>query len=330
MADDIRDFVRAGGGYVGICAGEILAIEGVVDSPFFGHYEGLEIAPDVARESPQWVGGRNIRMTEAGARELGVSGDQRVLHWNGSILRYREAQPAGAEVFALFDGNGPDPERREHGEGLWRAEWNGQAAILVDYFGEGRVMLCAPHPEHPRDDGRYRKSRLIGNMVRWAFGVPAPEAVAVGREEILPRTRPVGGLEALSVHVGTAVSLEKLRIHLRSDRGTGVLGVYSDDDGRPGRLLAKTEPFDLLPEGGWVERSITPLDVDSGRTLWLAWSLEEGVRISVDRPVHSGDVGATRVAVAAGPAVPHLPDRFPPQHELRRELVSVSGIARPR
>jgi len=27
-----------------LCAGEILAIEGAVDSPFFGHYEGLEIA----------------------------------------------------------------------------------------------------------------------------------------------------------------------------------------------------------------------------------------------------------------------------------------------
>jgi hypothetical protein len=330
VAADIRDFVRNGGGYVGICAGEILAIEGVVDSPFFGHYEGLEIAPAVVRESPQWVGGRNIRLTETGARELGVSGDQRVLHWNGSILRYRGAPPVGSGVLAVFAGNGPDPERQEHGDDLWNANWNGQAAILSDVFGRGRVMLCAPHPEHPREDARYQKSRLIGNMVRWAYGAPATDVVAIGREEILPRTRVTAGVEALSAHIATAMQLETLRMHLRSDRGRGTLGVYSDEDGKPGRLLASTDPFVLLPDGGWIERPLRrPLDLSAGDTVWLAWRYEESVRIAVDLPEYPSDAGATRVAVAEGWDGEGLPAAFPPDHRLGRELVSVAGLARP-
>ena len=107
--EDLRSWVREGGGYVGICGGEIVAIEGKTDDPFFGSFHGLDIATNVYRVNPKWVGVRNIRMTEKGSRLLGLSGDQRVLHWNGSILGYHYSPTDGESVFAVYDGNGDDP-----------------------------------------------------------------------------------------------------------------------------------------------------------------------------------------------------------------------------
>ena len=66
--EEIRDWIRRGGGYVGICAGEILAIEGRVEGSFFGSFEGLEIAPRIERVNSRWVipfgsDSRRMRMT---------------------------------------------------------------------------------------------------------------------------------------------------------------------------------------------------------------------------------------------------------------------------
>ena len=164
---DVRAFVASGGGYVGICAGEILAIEGAVKDPFFGTYQGLEIAPAVERTQPEWVGSRNIRFSEEGSLALGLSGDQRVLHWNGSILRYRT--PAEGGVFATFDGNGADIEDPEHGRDWWQPAWADGAAIITDRFGGGRVLLSSPHPEHPRETP---DSRSPGSSGTWSDGPP--------------------------------------------------------------------------------------------------------------------------------------------------------------
>jgi glutamine amidotransferase-like uncharacterized protein len=325
--EDIRAFVRDGGGYVGICAGEILAIEGVVDDPFFGYYEGLEIAPNVTREQPEWVGSRNIRFTREGAEALGMAGDLRVLHWNGSILRYKSEPPGGKQILATFGGNQEDLENPAHGKDLWRTDWEGGGAIIGDFFGKGRVLLCSPHPEHPRGTARYQSPRLVGNMVRWAFRQSNAPAIAVGRDVVFPETRTVGGLEAVSTVVATDVRLEELSVYVRHGRGPGLLGLYSDEEGAPGELLAQSGTLLLRPEGGWVTGSLeNPVAVPAGRTIWLAWQFQETVSIAAEKPRYGGDTGDSTLLLSSASWTGALPQHFPKDAFAESALVSALAV----
>ncbi len=298
--DDVRAWVSDGGGYVGICGGEIVAIEGEVAGSFFGSYRGLEIAPNIERINPQWVGERNIRMTAEGTRALGMSGDQRMLHWNGSVMRYRNAPAGEAYVFAVYGGNGADAENPGHGQDRWNPEWNLSAAILGDTFGRGRLVLSGPHPEFPSEDGKFQKPRMLGAMVKWAAGDDSPVPFVIGREDRLPARKHSSGLSALSTVVTADCVIEELHIYIAGGEGRGVLGIYGDNDrGRPGALLASVEPFEIEEVNGWYRLPLKePLAVSKSTTLWLAWMFDRGAFLPADQGQHAGALGSSRMMIS--------------------------------
>lgn len=133
---EVQRFIRAGGGYVGICAGAYLACSK------FTWSLGLLDAQTV---SPKWrrgVGPVEIEFTAPGATMTGLPAERRsVKYANGPIIK-----PAGRtdlqpyEPLAIF--------RTE------LAENDTPVGAMVDTpalvrgrFGEGRVVISSPHPE---------------------------------------------------------------------------------------------------------------------------------------------------------------------------------------
>ncbi|MFM7207047.1 MAG: BPL-N domain-containing protein [Planctomycetaceae bacterium] len=148
----VRDFVRAGGGYVGICAGSYLASS---------HYEwSLGLINARVWDRAHWDRGGGevcLRMTDPGAELLGSSGTVPVHYNQGPLLvPDDEAHLPGYQVLASF-------ETEVATKGAQPGSMAGTHAIVRSLYGAGRVICYSPHPEvtgGPND--------LIASGVRWA------------------------------------------------------------------------------------------------------------------------------------------------------------------
>ena len=155
----IRDFVRGGGGYVGICAGSYLATT---------HYDwSLGLINAQVWDRAHWARGGGevaLRMSDAGWRLLGRGGSVAV-HYNQGPLLVPDDEPdlPGYEVLAVFE-----TEIAE--KGAPAGAMTGTHAIVRSTFGDGRVICYSPHPEVP--DG---PNSLIAAGVAWA-GKATPQS----------------------------------------------------------------------------------------------------------------------------------------------------------
>jgi len=133
---NVQQFVRDGGGYVGICAGAYLACAD------FGWGLGLLNAKAV---SPKWQRGTGpvqMEITSAGSEILDLNSEVKTVYYeNGPIF-----QPAGVEglseykTLALF--------RTELSEnGTPPGIMVDSPAIASGTYGNGRVIISSPHPE---------------------------------------------------------------------------------------------------------------------------------------------------------------------------------------
>ncbi len=331
IADDIRRWVSSGGGYVGICGGEIVAIEGSTENSFFGSFEGLQIAPHVYRINPRWVGERNVRMTDEGTLLLGLAGNQRMFHWNGSVLGYRNPPPFGERIFAVYADNEEDPENPAYGKDLWNPAWDGAAAILGDQFGEGRLILSGPHPEFPSEAGKFQKPRLIGAMVKWAHRDDSELPFVIGREDKLPRELVTSRLAAMSTLVTAASQLGTMSIYIKEGAGRGVLGVYSSRNGKPDRLLSQSSPFPLTGKSGWRDvKLLDPITISSGTGIWLAWMFDSPVALAADTKKNSGDLGGSSIVLSSSQWTKKasMPRVFPSGSSILQEIVALYALGR--
>lgn len=148
----IQDFVRAGGGYVGICAGSYLATT---------HYDwSLGLINAQVWDRAHWARGGGevtLRMSDAGGRLLGRGGSVDVHYNQGPLLvPDDEAGLPGYQVLATFE-----TEIAE--KGAPAGVMTGTHAIIRSTFGEGRVICYSPHPEV--SDG---PNSLVAAGVAWA------------------------------------------------------------------------------------------------------------------------------------------------------------------
>lgn len=133
----VRNFVREGGGYVGICAGAYLAS---AQYPW-----SLNLLDAKVVDTKHWkrgVGTVDIQLTPAGRELLRTSNGKFPIHYaNGPLLA-----PAGRpeiedyEEMAAFK-----TELAENGAP--NGVMIGTTAIARGRFGDGRVMCFSPHPE---------------------------------------------------------------------------------------------------------------------------------------------------------------------------------------
>lgn len=163
----IREFVRAGGGYVGICAGSYLASS---------HYDwSLGLINARVWDRAHWARGGgevSIRMSDAGWRLLGRGGSVPVRYNQGPLLvPDDESDLPGYEVLATFETAVAD-------KGAEPGSMVGTHAIVRSMYGQGRVICYSPHPEVAGGP-----NGIIVSGVRWAGeGRPGPADLKPGKK----------------------------------------------------------------------------------------------------------------------------------------------------
>ena len=139
--EDLKNFVKNGNGYVGICAGAYAASKHVD-----GEYDGWGIAPNINSKSVDYVGNLPVSMTSSGENILSLGDNVTMYHWNGPAMYKTDGSN---DSLAVYTAN-------ETGYGNY-------AAIATDTYGSGRVLLSGPHPELSPT-----KPEMLARMILWA------------------------------------------------------------------------------------------------------------------------------------------------------------------
>lgn len=156
--NNVREYVRGGGGYVGICAGAYLACSN------FKWSLGILNASTV---SSKWQRGQafvDLELTDEGRKITGdVKGTFKVRYHNGPIIKPAERTDIPAYTPVAFF-------RTEV------AEFGSPVGVMVNspsqamgIFGKGRVFISSPHPENTPG-----LEHFIPRGALWAAGVDVP------------------------------------------------------------------------------------------------------------------------------------------------------------
>jgi hypothetical protein len=159
--ENVREYVRGGGGYLGVCAGAYLACSN------FSWGLGILNAGTVSSKWQRGQGFMDIEVTDEGRKLLGdVKGTFKVRYHNGPIIK-----PAGRTDVPAYT-----PVAFFRSE---IAEYGSPAGVMVNSpsqamgtFGKGRVFISSPHPENTPG-----LENFIPRAVLWAGGAdPSPNA----------------------------------------------------------------------------------------------------------------------------------------------------------
>lgn len=135
--EKIREFLRKGGGYVGICAGAYLAAS---DRPFY-----LRIINARVVDREHWARGGGdvqIRFTDEGKLDLRQESPEVQIRYNQGPLLARDSQPDLPSYTELAVYETEIAEK-----GAPQGVMKGTSAMISAPFGNGRVFLSSPHPE---------------------------------------------------------------------------------------------------------------------------------------------------------------------------------------
>lgn len=177
--EKVRQFVDAGGGYIGICAGAYLAS---------ADYEwSLSILDAKVLDRSHWArgfGDVELKVHAGGLERLSFPSDQTTVYYHqGPLLApankpelddYEEWASFATEVTKAGVPGGVMP---------------GKTAIAAGRFGTGRVLAISPHPE--RTEGL---DSIIPSAVHWAAANSSPKAAAKDVEESDPIIFQIGDL----------------------------------------------------------------------------------------------------------------------------------------
>lgn len=155
---NVREYVRNGGGYVGICAGAYLACSN------FEWGLGILNASTVSAKWQRGSGYLDMELTPAGSGLLGdARGIFKVRYNNGPVIKPGESTELPAfTTLSLFRS-----EVAENGAPV--GVMVNSPAQVISAFGKGRVFISSPHPENTPG-----LEHLIPRAVLWASGVETP------------------------------------------------------------------------------------------------------------------------------------------------------------
>lgn len=152
---EVREFVRKGGGYVGICAGSYLASS---------HYDwSLDLINARVWDRSHWARGQGtvkLGITSPGQQVLQVDSTNVEVYYGQGPLLVPDNDPElpGYEVLARYETEVAE-------KGAQSGAMSGTHAIIRSVFGDGRVICFSPHPE--KSNG---PNGLMLHGVRWAAG----------------------------------------------------------------------------------------------------------------------------------------------------------------
>ena len=171
----VREFVKGGGGYLGVCGGAYLATS---------EYEwGLKIIDARTVDRKHWKRGKGkvkMELTKLGTAILGApSPAVDIIYANGPLLG-----PCGRddlddyEVLAHFRG---EINENNAPKGVML----NSPAMILGRFGAGRVILFSPHPEKTEALHGF-VHRAVDHIARRRAKLPASHPVSVGVGSNLP------------------------------------------------------------------------------------------------------------------------------------------------
>jgi len=228
----IRDFINAGGGYLGICGGGYFACDQVswrgqvLDMPL-NLFNGLGSGP--ITEIAPWLQYTMTSITMNGSHLINhyEPATESIVYYGGAAFYPYEGQQM--EVIGSYDG------------------YNNDTAILDFYFGNGRVLLCGPHPEieedSSRDDVTFADElfdlgtdwNVLWTGMDWLMGVPISEPPASLPPYIPEIDGPVSGepgTEYQYTFFTTDPELEEMYFYVDWGDGTdsGWIGLYDSGE----------------------------------------------------------------------------------------------------
>jgi len=151
--EEIKEFVRQGGGYLGICAGAYLAS---CDYPWALHILNARVL-----DKEHWDRGNaevEIALSQRGREVLGARHETVSIHYaQGPLLApaHHKGLP-GYETLATF-------RTQVAKNGAPRDVMPGATAVAAAEFGKGRVLCFSPHPEETEE-----LHKLLLRGIAWA------------------------------------------------------------------------------------------------------------------------------------------------------------------
>lgn len=179
--ESLRQFVRAGGSYVGTCAGayfasaQVFRNDSVMDRKYYlGIWPGCVIGTRVKKSRPTIAVGKRSPLLDYGLTSDQIQVDS-VFHNLGCYADVEHNWPDGTEILARFSVPATGP----------RHDLDGKPVIWAYKASEtsGRVVPCGSHPESITDGARLD---LMSAMVRYAIagnGTPKIKSTLVSGEQ---------------------------------------------------------------------------------------------------------------------------------------------------
>lgn len=153
----LREYITAGGGYIGVCAGAYFAGSGL------GHYLH---AIDLRHSQPWRRGGGmiEIELTPEGKALFGNDATVLKTRFNNGPVFLPEDQDGGGDpnfvTLATFKTPSTD------NSGVVREEMVGQSAIGSLTYGDGRMLIISPHPE-----SHVEHHAFVARAIKWTMGL---------------------------------------------------------------------------------------------------------------------------------------------------------------
>jgi len=155
--NNIREYVRGGGGYFGICAGAYLACSN------FSWGLGLLNASTVSNQWRRGKGFVDVELADPGRKVFGdLKGTFKIRYGNGPIIKPGDLTDVPAYTPLSFYRT----ELAENGTPV--GIMIDSPAQAIGNFGKGRVFVSSPHAENTPGLGN-----VIPRAVLWASGVDA-------------------------------------------------------------------------------------------------------------------------------------------------------------
>lgn len=215
----IKNFISNGKGYLGICAGAFAGAKYTENC-----YYGWGLAPNVTCLQPYSEVTTTINITAAGKQILGQNDSVSTLYWNGPAM----TASGNAMVLATYDGITSSTGKVIISSGM--------AAIVADYYGQGRSVLMGPHPElDPKSPG------LIAKLIVWAANIPPISTVPLPDGITPPDDTPITPSNTTITEPTVALNISNNTIPLQ-ETGTPVVPLaIAILTGAGGIILARRE-----------------------------------------------------------------------------------------
>jgi glutamine amidotransferase-like uncharacterized protein len=207
--ENIQKFVKAGGGYVGVCAGSSEALAqtpyanlGLVDANY--HFEWFDYA-DPAAGDWDWralIGPMNLTITQPQNPVMFGYGTNAVRPGYATPAMYYWGGPAmfnegsSVTVLARYLSPAAGQTTSDKVKDIW-----GAAAVVTTDYELGKVVLFGPHPEWP---GAGPVTRMYAQALYYVSTVPKASSLEPSSVTNLPATISAGRVQAITRTVAQA------------------------------------------------------------------------------------------------------------------------------